>query len=181
MVTNGPRKNTSGLRLKNEREAIANRPSLSVRASWESRYSSLGPPKLRTCFVHHARTTTPSRGCFVSAPTTWACHGPAASAEPRSPNRKREEIVKTSTTRSTLRIARSERPRTPEAIGIDLKPHFEGFENAGVGSTHFEDRFLAPNPDEREIGEDRIDGGEVRDERGEGLPISIARAYRDVA
>src|SRR5438093_5134526 len=114
MVTNGPSKKTSGLRLKNQREAIVKRPSLSVRTSWESRYSSLGPPKLRTCLVHQASTTTLSSGCFVSALTTCACQGPADSEPEADASRPtNESSARSADFRITVQNARTrQKPST---------------------------------------------------------------------
>src|ERR1700756_5608556 len=63
------------------RSAMTNRPSPPVTSSIESTYSKTPTvPSKGKYFFHTATTTTPGKGCLVSASTTCAFHGPSACA-----------------------------------------------------------------------------------------------------
>src|SRR5206468_12459003 len=74
----------------------------------------------------------------------------------------------------------SERPDAPETVGVHLKSHLKGLEHAGVRAPHLEDRLETSSANEPDIGEDRIDRGQVGGERRERLLISAARTFSDL-
>ena len=175
------------------RALIVKRPSEPVTTSSDTWYRvSAHPPRVAVERVQKARTTTPSSGCPVSASTTCAFHGPAAATGDTTATVMTKENARAHVARTAMPLSfigagprheqrfSSERPQPPQAVRVPQEADLERLHDAIVRAYHLVDGLGVAHLEQCDVGQYRIDLGEIGAERPEDDLVSRASARDDV-